>query len=94
MSEEQDICRRYFVSGRVQGVWYRAHCRDAAEKLGITGYAKNLPDGRVEVLACGPRQVHEDFLTALRRGPPAAHVSDLQTQEVFNCPLQQGFRVA
>ena len=45
--------KRFFVSGRVQGVGYRYFAADAAEKIGVTGYAKNLADGRVEVYAIG-----------------------------------------
>ena len=47
-------CRQFTVSGRVQGVFFRASTRDVATGLGLTGHAINLPDGRVEVLACGP----------------------------------------
>jgi acylphosphatase len=47
------ICRRSFVSGRVQGVFYRATCVRKAQSLGLAGFARNLADGRVEVLACG-----------------------------------------
>jgi len=47
------IARRCLVAGRVQGVFYRASTRARAEALGVTGHARNLPDGRVEVLACG-----------------------------------------
>jgi acylphosphatase len=47
------ICLSCLVSGRVQGVWYRDSTQRQAQALGISGYARNLPDGRVEVLACG-----------------------------------------
>ena len=50
------IARRCLVAGRVQGVFYRASTRARAESLGVTGYARNLADGRVEVLACGEPQ--------------------------------------
>jgi acylphosphatase len=46
-------CQRFLVSGLVQGVWFRGSTRDKALSLGLTGYACNMPDGRVEVLACG-----------------------------------------
>ena len=46
-------CRQCWVSGRVQGVYFRGATQRRAEELGVTGYARNLPDGRVEVLACG-----------------------------------------
>jgi acylphosphatase len=76
------IARRCYVSGRVQGVFYRASTRERAQQLGCRGYARNLADGRVEVLAVGePAAVHE--LTAwLWHGPPAAQVSDVQCSEV------------
>jgi acylphosphatase len=62
------ICRRSFVSGRVQGVFYRATCARKAQELGITGFARNLPDGRVEVLACGAAPVVEAFVQWLWEG--------------------------
>lgn len=70
-------CVRCFVSGRVQGVFFRASAAREAQQLGITGYARNLPDGRVEVLACGGADALERFRAWLRRGPSAAEVSDL-----------------
>jgi acylphosphatase len=76
------IARRCYVSGRVQGVFYRAATRQRAQELGCRGYARNLPDGRVEVLAVGePAAVHE-LVEWLRRGPPAAHVTDVKCAEV------------
>ncbi len=67
-------CRRCIVSGRVQGVFYRATVQREARSLGISGYAKNLPDGRVEVLACGGEPELREFDRVLREGPPAARV--------------------
>jgi acylphosphatase len=70
------------VSGRVQGVFYRASTRERAQELGCRGYARNLPDGRVEVLAVGdPTAVHA-LVEWLRQGPPAAHVADVKCAEV------------
>jgi len=69
------------VSGRVQGVFYRASTRQRAQELGCRGYARNLPDGRVEVLAVGePAAVHA-LVEWLRQGPPAAHVTDVTCSE-------------
>lgn len=66
------------ISGRVQGVGYRASTADKAVSLGLTGYARNLSDGRVEVVAEGPA----DSLHSLRQwcgnGPPAAGVDDIE----------------
>ncbi len=64
-----------FVSGRVQGVFFRAHTRDLARRLGLTGFARNLPDGRVEVVAEGPEEKLKELVEFCRRGPPLAHVT-------------------
>lgn len=66
------------VSGLVQGVWYRQSTVDAVAGLGLTGWIRNLPDGRVEVLAEGARPALEALLAACRRGPPAARVSGVE----------------
>jgi acylphosphatase len=76
------IARRCLVSGRVQGVFFRASARERARLLGITGHARNLPDGRVEVLACGPREAVEAFCAWLWQGPPAASVTAVAAEEL------------
>jgi acylphosphatase len=76
------IARRALVSGRVQGVFFRASTREKAESLGLGGYARNLPDGRVEVLAVGELKSVEVLLEWLWRGPPAAHVANVEVQHV------------
>lgn len=68
------------VAGRVQGVGYRAFTQKAAGRLGITGGVKNLPDGRVEILAEGPRVKLDDFLRILKQGPPLSQVGDMQVR--------------
>ena len=68
---------RCFVSGRVQGVFYRAATRHEAQQLGVTGYARNLADGRVEVLACGAKSSVEDLCAWLAKGPPHAEVNNV-----------------
>ncbi len=75
------ICRRSFVSGRVQGVFYRATCVRKAQLLGLTGYARNLPDGRVEVLACGEAETVAQFIAWLWEGSPASKVTGVETSE-------------
>jgi acylphosphatase len=67
-----------FVSGRVQGVFFRDHARRWAGSLGLTGWVRNLLDGRVEVLAEGEREKLEDLVDRLREGPPFAQVEDLE----------------
>ena len=68
------ICIHCYVSGFVQGVWYRAYTRNKALELGVTGYARNLADGRVEVLACGEEQAVITLRDWLWEGPPRAQV--------------------
>lgn len=65
---------RVFAGGRVQGVAFRFYAEKCAGRLGITGWARNLPDGRVEVLAEGPAKNVDRFLDQLRRGPDLARV--------------------
>jgi acylphosphatase len=68
------------VRGRVQGVGFRDFVCDWAQRLGLRGYTRNLPDGRhVEVVAEGPRPALERLLEALRRGPPGAWVERVRT---------------
>ena len=66
------------VSGRVQGVAFRASTADAARRLGLRGWVRNLPDGRVEAEAEGDRPQVEALVAWCRRGPPAARVLDLE----------------
>ncbi len=76
------ICVRCTIAGHVQGVFFRATAREVALKLGIAGHARNLPDGRVEVLACGqPEAVHQ-LCDWLRRGPPQAQVTNVACETV------------
>ncbi|MEY2921104.1 MAG: hypothetical protein RL261_2409 [Pseudomonadota bacterium] len=77
------IARRCFVAGRVQGVFYRASARARAEALGVTGHARNLPDGRVEVLACGNPDAVDALCAWLWQGSPASHVSAVEVEELI-----------
>lgn len=76
------IARRCFVSGRVQGVFFRASTRERAQQLGCRGYARNLVDGRVEVLAVGEPAAVDALIEWLWRGPPAAQVADVRCTDV------------
>jgi acylphosphatase len=73
--------KRFFVSGRVQGVGYRYFAMDTAEQIHVAGYAKNLADGRVEVYAIGTCDQLRDFARELRRGPALAAVTDVTEVE-------------
>lgn len=70
-------CIRCRVSGRVQGVWFRGSTQQQASRLGLTGYAKNLADGSVEVVACGEEAAIEQLREWLWQGPKAAEVLDV-----------------
>lgn len=83
------ICRRSFVSGRVQGVFYRATCVRKAESLGLAGYARNLPDGRVEVLACGEPAAVEQLVAWLWEGSPASKVTAVATADADVAEVQR-----
>jgi acylphosphatase len=82
------ICRRSFVSGRVQGVFYRATCVRKAQSLGVGGFARNLADGRVEVLACGEAAAVDAFIAWLWEGSPASKVTAVETQDVDPASVQ------
>jgi len=76
------IGRRCHVSGRVQGVYFRASTREQALRLGLSGYARNLDDGRVEVLVVGEPSAVDSLIAWLHVGPPAANVSGVSIQEI------------
>ncbi|MES9857341.1 MAG: acylphosphatase [Sedimenticola sp.] len=86
------ICLRCLVSGKVQGVFFRATARFEAQTLGIKGYAKNLTDGNVEVMACGEPDSLEKFRYWLSKGPQAARVSGVSCESV-GMQLFDGFSV-
>lgn len=76
------VARRCHVSGRVQGVFYRASTRQKASELGCSGYARNLPDGRVEVLAVGEPDAVHALVQWLWRGSPASEVTAVEVEEL------------
>ena len=82
---------RYYVSGKVQGVWFRASTRERALALGLQGYARNLADGRVEVLAAGDAAALAQLEAWLRRGPEHARVHGLQRMHAEESEAGEGF---
>ena len=72
--------RRFYVSGLVQGVGFRFFTQDVAERLRLSGYARNLRDGRVEVYAIGAPEPLAKLRAALQRGPSGASVSEVQEE--------------
>ncbi|MGD9152737.1 MAG: acylphosphatase [Gammaproteobacteria bacterium] len=76
------ICIHCYVTGRVQGVWYRSSAQKEAQKLGVTGWAKNLSDGRVEIMVCGESESVKKFVKWLWKGPMLANVTDIDSEQV------------
>ena len=72
--------RYILISGKVQGVGFRYFTRQNAMKLGVHGYAKNLPNGKVEVVAEGDKATLDEFVKILWKGPPASRVEDVKVE--------------
>ncbi|MFC3813723.1 acylphosphatase [Lysobacter sp. GCM10012299] len=85
---------RFIVSGRVQGVFFRASTRDQALALGLRGFARNLPDGRVEVLAAGDDIALDRLAAWLRQGPATAQVDDLERLPALDTEAGETFTIA
>ncbi|MEJ2534301.1 MAG: acylphosphatase [Gammaproteobacteria bacterium] len=82
-------CRRFRIEGRVQGVWFRDSTRRQAELLGITGYARNMDDGSVEVMACGDERALDRLARWLHDGPPLAEVLSVESEPVDREPPER-----
>ncbi|MBB3140963.1 acylphosphatase [Halomonas organivorans] len=85
-----EYCIKALVAGKVQGVWYRRATQERAQQAGVTGHARNLADGRVEVLLCGRREAVHEVSEWLWQGPPAARVTDVELETV-EVRVPQGF---
>jgi acylphosphatase len=77
---EKRVRAQVTVGGRVQGVWFRASTQDMARSLGLTGYVRNLPDGRVEAVFEGPEAKVKSAIAWCRHGPPGARVSSVDVE--------------
>jgi acylphosphatase len=85
---------RIFVSGRVQGVFYRDNTRRWASSKGLKGWVRNLPDGRVEALVEGDQENIETLVGQMREGPPMARIDDIEVEwEEFKGEFSD-FRIA
>ncbi|HZS54643.1 MAG TPA: acylphosphatase [Bryobacteraceae bacterium] len=78
---ERKVAKRWFVSGAVQGVGFRFFVQDKARELGLSGWARNLHDGRVEVYATGPDARLNDLAAALHLGPRLADVRGVEQRD-------------
>jgi acylphosphatase len=81
---------RFIIRGKVQGVWFRESTRREAETLGLSGYAANLEDGSVEVVAAGGDAELDKLAAWLRHGPTLARVEQLSSEEIGD-PGKSGF---
>lgn len=86
-------CKKCLVAGRVQGVFYRGTAQRRAQELAIRGYARNLPDGRVEVVACGEDAAVETFVSWLWTGSSASKVTSVAVEDLpaDSIPASAGF---
>ena len=81
------VCKKCYVAGRVQGVFYRGTAQRRAQELAIRGYARNLPDGRVEVLACGEDAAVQTFVSWLWTGSRASKATAVEVIDMPSDPV-------
>jgi acylphosphatase len=89
----ETICRHLLISGRVQGVGFRMNTLHQANRLGVHGWVRNLPDDRVEVLAWGGQQAMDQFIAWCRRGPIHARVANVDIGDGVPDPKLSSFVV-
>lgn len=76
------VARRVLVSGRVQGVFFRDSCRQEADRLGVSGSARNLDDGRVEVIVAGSEEAVAQLIEWCREGTSQASVGSVEVEDL------------
>ena len=87
------ICQHFLLTGRVQGVGYRAFTSRQAQELGVCGKVRNLLDGRVEVVACGTKETLSLLQQRLMQGPRLAKVEALQVKDIAETCHFEGFLI-
>ncbi|MCQ1569750.1 acylphosphatase [Neorhizobium galegae] len=92
MSDDDDAAM-VRITGRVQGVGFRAWTREEAERLGLTGWVRNAPDGSVLALIAGPAAGISEMLGRFRHGPPGAAVSGVERQPAALAEKPVDFRI-
>ncbi len=80
LTKSKLVTHKAIVTGKVQGVYYRATTKEQALAMGLTGYAKNLSDGSVEVMVHGHQEKVEQLVTWLWQGPPMSKVTSVVSQ--------------
>jgi acylphosphatase len=89
-----------FISGRVQGVFFRSEARHEAKRLGVVGWVRNMSDGKVEAIFEGEEKSVKEILEFCKRGPPGASVTDVQvvwesyTGEFRDFEIRHGYRLS
>lgn len=81
------------VIGHVQGVWFRATAKEVADRLGLSGWARNALDGSVEIVAHGEEDALEKFIEWCREGPPMAKIERVVVKDEGKVPEEEGFRI-
>lgn len=84
---------RFLISGRVQGVGFRYFVADQARKIGISGYVKNLPDGRVECIGRATPDLLEQFYSILKKGPALGRVDAVNRERGIEVPVKDSFQI-
>jgi len=87
------VAKHLFIDGRVQGVYYRATTQKQAQEMGLKGWVRNLPDGRVEAWLQGEPEVVSRMVIWCYDGPPWARVDSIDTEDVAPDEALSGFRV-
>ncbi len=87
------IARQIWISGTVQGVGFRATAQKQAQVLGLSGWVRNWPDGRVEIQCCGPADRVETLIEWCHRGAPGAKVAQVTTTERVGRDLPDPFEI-
>jgi len=83
---------RLIIKGKVQGVFFRATAKDIAERLGIQGWVRNLPDKNVEIIATASNEPLAQFIEWCKKGPPGAIVDEVIIEDM-EAQLVKGFRI-
>jgi acylphosphatase len=87
------VARRYVISGRVQGVGFRYFTEELAQREGVSGFVRNLPDGRVEAVVEGDVEAVGRVEVALWNGPRGSRVEDIEIEETTPSGRLTGFRI-
>jgi acylphosphatase len=94
VSDAQDLRRVHlWISGRVQGVFYRAATSEKAQSRGLTGWVRNAPDGRVEAEVQGSPDAVDELIDECRSGPPMAKVEEIEVSDIDPEPDERRFQV-